>query len=430
MKFSMKKDSPFRNNIFPWLIYGFGTGFYISLLLVKMIKRPELLSPWITILLAAAGIALGAVYMMYLKKKVTNRRPYLSLKQGMIIVCQPFCATVPAIIIIRSILIVFSIRLIMLAIIGHKIFQCKSSVSCNTIINTFQIPSFSPVGGSSPGRPGWAGPVRRIGDPGAVSVSGGVGPADGTGRRGVPGYGSSGPAAGVQPGRRQGLSPGSYGQLSRGGPHRGPAVSPGRHLPAGGLPPAAVFQQLRPGVYPGGGGAGLLRQPPGRGAAVGGAYSGGAGHSPGPAPAGGGTVGTSRLCPGPSPPCPGPDRRRAGRRRDHGVHLRLRGVLSGAAAGNGPGHGFEPPGAVGSGGADPGDPGPAPYPPGLRVGGGPAGLGRPVGPRAVRRRAVRHGPAHGAVSGGQGRPRRRVRPAGLAGEHVPVKKERTWRCVL
>ena len=86
MKFSMKKDSPFRNNIFPWLIYGFGTGFYISLLLVKMIKRPELLSPWITILLAAAGIALGAVYMMYLKKKVTNRRPYLSLKQGMIIV--------------------------------------------------------------------------------------------------------------------------------------------------------------------------------------------------------------------------------------------------------------------------------------------------------------------------------------------------------
>ena len=68
MKFSMKKDSPFRNNIFPWLIYGFGTGFYISLLL------------------AAAGIALGAVYMMYLKKKVTNRRPYLSLKQGMIIV--------------------------------------------------------------------------------------------------------------------------------------------------------------------------------------------------------------------------------------------------------------------------------------------------------------------------------------------------------
>lgn len=29
---------------------------------------------------------LGAVYMMYLKKKVTNRRPYLSLKQGMIIV--------------------------------------------------------------------------------------------------------------------------------------------------------------------------------------------------------------------------------------------------------------------------------------------------------------------------------------------------------
>ena len=80
--------------------------------------------------------------------------------------------------------------------------------------------------------------------------------------------------------------------------------------------------------------------------------------------------------------------------------------------------------------ADPGDPGPAPSPPGLRVGGGPAGLGRPVGPWAVRRRAVRHGPAHGAVPGGQGRPRRRVRPAGLAGEHVPVKKERTWRCVL
>lgn len=65
--------------------------------------------------------------------------------------------------------------------------------------------------------------------------------------------------------------------------------------PAGGLPPAAVFQQLRPGVYPGGGRAGLLRQPR-AGAAVGSAYSGGAGHSPGPAPAGGGAAGTSRLC--------------------------------------------------------------------------------------------------------------------------------------
>lgn len=159
-----------------------------------------------------------------------------------------------------------------------------------------------PVGGGGPGRPGWAGPVRRIGDPGAVSVSGGVGPADGAGRRGISGSGASGPAAGVQPSRSSGLSPGPYGQLSRGGPHRGPAVSPGRDLPAGGRPPAAVFQQLRPGVYPGGGGAGLLRQPPGRGAAVGGAYSGGAGHSPGPAPAGGGAAGTSRLCSGPSPP--------------------------------------------------------------------------------------------------------------------------------
>ena len=81
MKFSMKKDSPFRNNIFPWLIYGFGTGFYIILLLVKMIKRPELLSPWITILLAAAGIALGAVYMMYLKKyNLFHTHPTLKIK--------------------------------------------------------------------------------------------------------------------------------------------------------------------------------------------------------------------------------------------------------------------------------------------------------------------------------------------------------------
>ena len=73
MKFSMKKDSPFRNNIFPWLIYGFGTGFYISLLLVKMIKRPELLSPWITILLAAAGIAWCSLHDVF--KKESDKPP-------------------------------------------------------------------------------------------------------------------------------------------------------------------------------------------------------------------------------------------------------------------------------------------------------------------------------------------------------------------
>lgn len=86
MKFSMKKDSPFRNNIFPWVIYGIGTAFYVLILIIKMIKHPELLSPVFTILLAVAGIALGALYMMYLKRKVTNRRPYLALKQGMIVV--------------------------------------------------------------------------------------------------------------------------------------------------------------------------------------------------------------------------------------------------------------------------------------------------------------------------------------------------------
>ncbi len=82
----MKKDSHFRNNIFPWVIYGIGTAVYALVLIIKMIKRPELLSPWFTILLALAGVALGAFYMMYLKKKVTNRRPYLALKQGMIVV--------------------------------------------------------------------------------------------------------------------------------------------------------------------------------------------------------------------------------------------------------------------------------------------------------------------------------------------------------
>lgn len=86
MKFSMKKDSPFRNNIFPWIIYGIGTALYVLILIIKLVKRPELLSPGITILLAVVGIALGALYMMYLKKKVTSRRPYLALKQGMIVV--------------------------------------------------------------------------------------------------------------------------------------------------------------------------------------------------------------------------------------------------------------------------------------------------------------------------------------------------------
>ncbi len=53
---------------------------------------------------------------------------------------QPFCATRSSYNYNPVHLIVFSIRLIMLAIIGHKIFQCKSSVSCNTIINAFPNP--------------------------------------------------------------------------------------------------------------------------------------------------------------------------------------------------------------------------------------------------------------------------------------------------
>ena len=57
-----------------------------------------------------------------------------------------------------------------------------------------------------------------------------------------------------------------------------------RILPAGGLPPAAVLQQLRPGVYSGRGGPGLLRQSPGRGTAVGRPHAGSPGHRPGAAP--------------------------------------------------------------------------------------------------------------------------------------------------
>ena len=56
----------------------------------------------------------------------------------------------------------------------------------------------------------------------------------------------------------------------------------------------------------------------------------------------------------------------------------------------------------------------------LDVGGGAAGMGRPVGPRAVCRRAVWNGSASGAVSGCQGGPGRSVCPAGLACEPVSV----------
>lgn len=86
MKFSMKKDSPFRNNIFPWIIYSIGTVSYIAMLITKVIFFPELLSLPVTLLLAAAGIVGGSFYIKYIKAKVTGKRPYLAVKQGMIVV--------------------------------------------------------------------------------------------------------------------------------------------------------------------------------------------------------------------------------------------------------------------------------------------------------------------------------------------------------
>lgn len=137
-----------------------------------------------------------------------------------------------------------------------------------------------------PGRPGGTGPVRRVGDSGAVPISGGIGAADGPGRRGGsgPGADAAGPGAGLRPRRSRGVSAGPGGQLSCGSPHRGPAVPGEADIPAGGLPPAAVLQQLRPGVYSGRGGPGLLRQSPGRGTAVGRPHAGSPGHRPGAAP--------------------------------------------------------------------------------------------------------------------------------------------------
>ena len=128
--------------------------------------------------------------------------------------------------------------------------------------------SAGPVGGSSPGRPGWAGPVRRIGDPGAVSISGGVGPADGTGRRGVPGSGSSGPAAGVP-----GPELGPFSWALRAAIPWGPAPWPS--CIAGGISRREACRLLLFSNNCGpafilGGGAGLLRQPSGRGCCCGG----------------------------------------------------------------------------------------------------------------------------------------------------------------
>lgn len=86
MKISMKSDSSFRINIFPWLIYAIGTILYLAALIIKIVKRPELLPPLNTVLLALAGIVSGIIYMKFLSKKITSRRQYLSLKQSMIVV--------------------------------------------------------------------------------------------------------------------------------------------------------------------------------------------------------------------------------------------------------------------------------------------------------------------------------------------------------
>lgn len=67
-------------------MYVIGLVSYIAMIAAKLIIRPELLSIPVTLALIAGGIVIGALYMKYLQKKVTGRRPYLALKQGMIVV--------------------------------------------------------------------------------------------------------------------------------------------------------------------------------------------------------------------------------------------------------------------------------------------------------------------------------------------------------
>lgn len=190
------------------------------------------------------------------------------------------------------------------------------------------------------------------------------------------------PDAGSLRSRRYGSAAGSAGRLSGGRPDGRESWPARGSLPTGGTAAAAVLQQLRPGLCLGRGGGGLLRQSPGRGMALAdpcvGRHADGFADPQHLVP--GGT--DFAVCAADS------EFRFSGGRPGSGggdaPRLRLRGVLSGAAAGNGPVTGLSHPVLSGAVELTQGILAPAPYPPGLRMGGGPAGLGRPVGPRAVR----------------------------------------------
>lgn len=85
MKFSMKKNSPFRNRVYPWIMYALGVISTLSFLTIYLVFLGSLQITAVSLLLLAAGLVLGTVYIIFAGKKVTANRDYLGIRQGMVL---------------------------------------------------------------------------------------------------------------------------------------------------------------------------------------------------------------------------------------------------------------------------------------------------------------------------------------------------------
>lgn len=83
MKVSLKKNAPFRIHYYPWIVYGTVSFLSVLLLVVKQIILPELLTFPFAPIVILAGIGAGLLYAFYVRKKITGKRNYLTVKQGM-----------------------------------------------------------------------------------------------------------------------------------------------------------------------------------------------------------------------------------------------------------------------------------------------------------------------------------------------------------
>ena len=80
MKIDMKKDSPFRMEVYPKILFGVGVAVSAIIVAISLLLHPDIRVILLSLAVLAAGIAVGFLYVAMLVKKVPSKRAFLTQK--------------------------------------------------------------------------------------------------------------------------------------------------------------------------------------------------------------------------------------------------------------------------------------------------------------------------------------------------------------